>query len=451
MTRRHILRSLIIISISIFFHHSSFSQTLSENNKNEISELARAFFSSIEIYSGPRARIDGDSYNRIFEFFNKNSNKIHAYDLFKENVLVGSDKNITGYLQDIESDYNNEIDVQFKDIKLVPCVIKSRGENYVAVRVKKILVYKGVTKEAEETVFFNIGNSDEHFKVNEVVFSNIFNESNCLDNVISDQNKIDLKQLKFSQQLKQADLTFHNKNYTAAKYLYTTLLEENKEKDYLNRQIATCNTFITMETYLEKANYLFINNKYEDAKEFYEIILKDYSTGNSFVLQRIDSCKIKIRETKYKKMIELGDYYYNKGLYANASEYYRNSLEFIENDKYGLSQIEKCRRGDPRYARNEIDRAIVLAETSKKNWGIAFRIMFEYQTSGLLKAQNYYFMVMVLDGKDKYVREEMDFKHRDFQNYLNIYAAKLRKESSKENYEKGLDFLNYNLNKRYQK
>src|SRR5690606_25323877 len=156
-------------------------------------------------------------------------------------------------------------------------------------------------------------------------------------------------------------------------------------------------------------------------------------------------------KSSYAAMIKNADYFYQGNLYNKALEYYQSALEFMPGDAYALAQVQLCQNRGLETAREEIRRAIRLAEAGPQNYGKAFKIFYTYEESGLLTAENYYFMAMMLDGRERSVRNEMGFSNRDFRRFMYIYCPKLRKASEREKYEKGLDLLNYILSEKYQK
>ncbi len=433
--------TLLLICLSIF---SSLYGQSSSNQKNnvEIIESARAFYSAIELYSGKKGKEDKNLYGQILKYKDGDDAVFHANDLFGTRPRDQNFDNWMTYLDNIDNDYDNDIEVDYSNIQLLNCFETRYGFNCAIVSVQKSLKYKDNYKTETEFILINLNNN----KISEVVFPDFYTTKGGTCNSPEDEHPIE----KQREAKREADTYFEQKNYAKAKELYISIKNLYNDETVLS-QIAECTKFLSLENYLKDADAAFTYEKYETAKSLYLKILDEFPLSEKLTLNnKIAQCNQKIKEQVYKRNIEYGDYYFQKGIYNQAIYFYQLALHDKPGDQYATTKYNEAKKADPRLALQAIKKAISLAEANDKNWGISFKIMWEYEQSGLLNAENYYFMTMVLDEKNKYVRKEMGFKGRDFKNYLNIYAAKLRTASNRENYELGLNFLNYNLAKRHQ-
>lgn len=433
---------LFLFAICLSHLPSSYSQSNNQKSDAEILASARAFYSAIELYSGKKGKEDKNLYGLILKYKDGDDAVFHANDLFGTRPRNQNFDNWMSYLDNISDDYENDIDVTYNNIQLLACFETRYGFNCAIVSVQKSLTYKENHKTELEFIFINLSN----LKISEVVFPDYYaakgGRCSSPDELHSKKKQIEIK--------RQADFYFDQKKYFKAKELYTSLKEEFNDIAAISR-INECNQFLSFENYLKEADNAFANKKFDAAKSLYLKIFEEFPQIDKLLIaEKIKQCDQEISEQIYRRNIEYGDYYFQKGIYNQARYFYQLALQSKPGDIYATNKYKEAKKDDPGIALQAIKRAISLAEADRKNWGIAFRIMWEYEQSGLLNAENYYFMVMLLDGRDKYVKKEMGFKFRDFQNYLNIYAVKLGDISTKEGFEKGIKFLNYNLNKRYQ-
>src|SRR5690606_20095288 len=92
---------------------------LSEKEELVVMEQARALCASIEAYSGAKgSREQSKRYTEILDFFNREANKVHANDLFVTNQYGSAERNIIGYLAEIDADYQNAIDVSYSGFEV---------------------------------------------------------------------------------------------------------------------------------------------------------------------------------------------------------------------------------------------------------------------------------------------------------------------------------------------
>ncbi len=423
--------------------------------KKQIIEQIKAFCSAIELYSNAGEKPFEPYYSEIYNYYNSKSNNPHIDDL-AFNDLLNDDANDSwsAYLGKINREYKNNIETEFSKIELLDCYNIVDDRTFYYAKTQKSLKYNGKKISVEEAIGFWI-EPDNTVKIGEVVTVAYCENKGIKCTFRATSNTTDDKKNQVTDLLNLANNYFNQKNYLLAKKKYEKLKEIDKQNNFYNEQITKCDKFLNAELYENLGDSLYNVAKYEDAiLAYYTITKYNLASSSERVQQKLKNCDDKINELNYSNNINYGDYYLRLRMNKQAADYFKEALKYKKNDAVALAKLEECKRIDPNYARLEIKKAESLAATSRKNWGLAFKTFFTYESSGLLTTENYYNMVMMLDERNRKVRKEMKFRFRDFQKYLNIYIVKLRKSAANEsNYimkQKVDDLLINVINKRYQ-
>lgn len=433
------MRYPILITFLILAQNAAQCQSLTKDQKEQIELSVNSFTSALSLFANCKGEDVVDKGLEILTHLDERLQDSCANDLFGSQIDDNSENTYWGnYLRYIEKIFHNEITMDFNNVKIINCIESGNSESFAIVSFDKYLKFKDESKTVSGLIFINLSN----YKIRNIVFPYSY-KGNCN---FSGKNDITLNVIRA-----KAEKLFAEGNFVSAKNQFEILHRENMSNQEISERIKECEKFISINSYMQRADSLYSVEAFEVAIYYYKKILTEFTDVDvKLINSKIDLCTAGLNNYYYKQHIRSADIFFQRGIFNKASEFYNLALIYKPNDIYATTQLQKSKRGDPEIARNEIRKAISLAEISNKNWGVAFKIMLQYEPSGLLNAENYYFMVMMLDGRDKRVKSEMNFKFKDFQNYLNIYALKLRTASKRENYQKGLDFLNYYLNKRYQ-
>lgn len=433
----------IFLFICLTYFPSLYSQSYNKKDDTEILESARAFYSAIELYSGKNGKEDKNLYGQILKYKDGDDAVFHANDLFGTRPRGQNFDNWMTYLDNIDNDYENNIEVSYSDVQLLNCFETRNGFNCAIVSVKKSLKYKDNYKTETEFILINLNSK----KISEVVFPDFYTEKGGTCNSPVESNRKE-KQIETRR---EADRYFEQKNYSKAKELYTSIKEDFSDAT-VNSKIDECNKFLSLENYLKEADNAFTNKKYDAAKSLYLKILNEFPQADKLPLnEKIKQCNQEINEQIYRRNIEYGDYYFQKGIYNQARSYYQLALQVKAGDQYATNRYNEAKKDDPNLALQEIRKAVDLAESGKKNYGKAFKIMSEYEQSNLLTTENYYFLTVMMFKRFESVRDEMNYSKKDCDNYLNIYVKKLKEKNSRNPYPEATFLIEEVINKRYQK
>ena len=190
---------------------------------------------------------------------------------------------------------------------------------------------------------------------------------------------------------------------------------------------------------IKQADALFDNGRYELAINQYQSISLKFpaeskrdNVGNKITLCR-SAIETRDNSLLYTKMMNYANYYYNKGIFNRAGEFYESAIRYKPNDSYALAGINRCRNaGAPQQVISIIRNAEQLETTGPNNYGRAFRALSDVEPSGMLNAADYYFLIENLYQKNPIMMREMGYTEEDCENYLNIYRYKLRIAGERE-------------------
>ena len=107
-------------------------------------------------------------------------------------------------------------------------------------------------------------------------------------------------------------------------------------------------TAVNYQQAIQKADQLFKDGNFMDAKAYYQIALK-YKSDDEYSSKQISTIIKKMREQmlveeEYYEIIDLADIFYDEKAYDKAKAEYRKALKIIPSDEYALDRIETIER-----------------------------------------------------------------------------------------------------------
>jgi tetratricopeptide (TPR) repeat protein len=367
---------------------------------DKITEHVKAYNALIKQYSGPDGKDDTALFGQLLELKDgKDLQQDVANDLFDQSEK----KNIPfeGYFDNLDSIYQHKLIVEYdyNDLQILNCKqIKQTDTgviNFAYVKFTKILQFNGQTKRLTEIAAVNLNN----YKI-PIFFlpdDSVNNKGMCYDEIKKLANTngpasepVNTLNGKFKNELKQADLLYKEGQFEHAENLYETIVIKfpvESKKNNIENKINICKT--------------------------------ELSKINS------DRC--------YSRLMVSADYYYNRGIFNKATDFYKNALQYKPDDTRALSGLKKCAdNSDLHFVKDEINTAHQLTAENQENYGKAFKILVDVEPSGQLSTADYYFLIENLYQKNPVVLTEMNYSDEDAENYLNIYRYKLRMAGERE-------------------
>jgi tetratricopeptide (TPR) repeat protein len=423
---------------------------LTKDQVIEVKKSINAFTSAIEMYSSCKKDEVAERYIQVIELVDSlQATNFMCNDLFAFGINPDTTENYDNwgtYLDKIQFDFQNNIDVDFANVSVINCVDDNKGKFYTCATIDKTLIYNNEKYTCTIYLWVNLNNGGA---IKEAVSARYFKKTDTICHIGVDNSDV-LNQANLLRT--KADDYFQNKkDYIAAKKSYAAILNILPENSTIKNKIEECDKLITYETLLKNAEQKFANKKYSNAKEIYIELLTDEKSDKNLIRKRIMLCERGIIEKNYNEQINVADYYFHVANFEKAREYYKKALNYKQDDAYALSQIEKAEVGDKTFVKSEIEKAVKLAESGKRHYAEAFKIMTKYELSGLLTTDNYAFLTLMMLSKNKDIRNELHYTNKMFNNFFNIYVKKLSDKNKIHPTSQSSFLLDEVVNKRYQK
>lgn len=345
-------------------------------------------------------------YTSSYDFVN---NK-HVCDLFRGESNLSLDE----YITCLEENYNYGIRVDYKLLEISDCMETVGGRSRGYVKFNKKLSYGGDEKNYEEIVAIEANNGE--YKVVEVFFPADYNKNGACNMNAPPSMSDNL----FNYYYDQGDAAYSRGDYIKAKEMYERALSYRQDSK-VNSRISECNKLIDLTTLKAKAESYIRSEDYGYAKELWQKILNRYTTESNLAKSKMDECDRLQREKQYKQYIREADALFNSYFFQQASGAYQQALNIKPGDSYAQQKMYECKMKDASYIKGRINEAIRIAENNNK-LKEAFEILYSVEPSGQLSGQNYYFMAMMMDGREQRVDRYMDFTPNQCDHLAVVYC-----------------------------
>lgn len=355
-------------------------------------------------------------YTSSYDFVN---NK-HVNDLFRGESNLSLDE----YITCLEENYNYGVRVDYKLLEISDCMETVGGKSRGYVKFNKKMSYGGEEKSYEEIVAIEVNGGE--YKVVEVFFPADYNKNGAC-NMNSPPSMADNL---FNNYEQNGDAAFSKGDYIKAKEMYERALSYRQDSR-VNSRISECNKLIDLAALKAKAESYMRSQDYSYAKDMWQKVLNRFPNESSLAKSKIDECDRLQKEKQYKQYIREADALFNSYFFQQASGAYQQALYIKPGDNYAQQRMYECKMKDASYIRSRINEAIRLAENNNK-LKEAFEILYLVEPSGQLGAQNYYFMAMMMDGREQRVDKYMDFTVNQCDHLAVVYCKQaMRMGSSK--------------------
>ncbi len=419
--------SFLIISLS--FIGVTLSQSLSDTEFEKIETSVTIYTKLLETLSRCKGNNSLNLENDVLKRNDgKNLKNLIYNDLFENESEEGYMEyiQIGKYLNDLEFKFKYNIEVEFSNMSIIDC--KTINENYffAIVAIDKELSYQGKKNKCPLLIFVNL----KDYSITQIVKPDFFikEKKQCWEQVPELNINDEVRQFRI-----EADKYFAQKDFLHAHNLYKLIVQKTPNDLTASKKSEECSKLITLQNLLVEADKNYREEKYETALSLYTRILNSQLKADKQNIEnKIQLCGAKINEQQYIYYIGKGDGHLRVVNFEEARKNYYEALKYKPNDNYALKKIEQSKLNDKTYAKNEINKAIKLAEAGKRNFGEAFKIICEYEGSGLLTIENYYFLTLMMNNRNDNVKNYMNLNNRGCDYYLRVFSDKLRSKANIE-------------------
>lgn len=422
------LRKIILLCCLFLVCYSA-----NANDDVRLKALINDYFSLIQSYSYIVAGKTPVHYKtEIFQLFDETaiSGYDYASDLFNNDDQNGLSLNL--YLTHIEKRYENKIAVQFDNAHYFNCTAHIEGKKFAFISVEKTLEYIGdkhIETSRKKTVKLLIGVdvTSNIYKINMVTFleSYISPDPSCRIDI-----KQDRRDVFFAENISVADAMLKKGSYVTALNFYEKALKLRPGDKSTIRKIEQCNAYVTYDNFKAEVETAITQKRYSLARAALKKIENKFPDKQDYVDRKYKECLSGEKKQEYLQYRKAGDEYYKKGFNESAKKMYEFALKYYPADNYCLGMLKKCRYASPEKIRKEISKAVYLAE-EKRELVEAFKILSYYEGSGYLNGQNYYFMAMMMAGRDKKVHKYMGYTKKQCDDLAMEYCVKAIKKGDK--------------------
>jgi tetratricopeptide (TPR) repeat protein len=422
--RKSKLKFISSTVICIFFYLYSlvdlYALDLSKPEKEEIYTVASSYAALITRYSYIKNQENPDELvsqiEKLFIGSTEFQSLSHACDLFSnEGILSCAD-----YLNCIEDKYNHKIAVDFGKPYLISCTENIAGRFTAYISMEKSLKY-GDYKPKTVEIIIAIAVSNENAKIISIFFPKEYTKlGNCTMN-----GKESIEESIYVQYISSAEKFYKSGDFINAKTMYeNAFLYHNDSK--ISDKIEFCSNQINLQSYWTEVNKNMDNSNFNRAMLILEKIEKLYPLEIEKIKLKKKECLIGIENQDFNKYQQLGDEFVQKQYFEQAIEAYNNCLKIKPQDSAIKKKINDAILSDSGAIDKAIKNAIYLAE-SKGKLAECFKIFYSLEISKKLKGENYYFMAMMMDGRDDHVDKFMGFSKNMCDHLAVIYCKEAMK------------------------
>lgn len=363
--------------------------------------------------------------------------------LFDSNFEIETD--LATYVLDFENQRpHTSVEINRDDIKAIniDCPITVNSESgevsqFVLVSFRKKITYRDNTKELDFIAGVHITKPKK--KIDFFLFKNVVQEKYPKAECLSKEERKESAEKEvqnFSKELyKKAQIEFKKKRYVKAKKLFEQSKKYNIKSPEFNLDIES--KIIKSNQAIENNIKDVINNlideqKYELALQALENINDDNLKATFWHKESKKKCKNKIEQKTDEKRLKKANLLFRQDNFKRALKEYQSLLKSNYLDKnYIENQINKCEEADPNFIQKKLNIADKEGLKSKKNWLKTFKTYYKYEHTGLLRADQYFFMmIMMLDKKYSRVGKPMGFTRKK----MNLLSMKYFYEAKNRGY-----------------
>ena len=411
------MKEYIFIITLLLFCQSSFSF-----DRDEVDELVNNYQASLEKYY--KNATDNDSKYEVSLSFKDAYESLHESDI---NLVDNNYTTVLTYLQNLADHYHSKAIVHIYNTYIFDCLYYSKtySQGAAVVTFEKEVVFGN---KRVSTKYLLLISTNGKYKIIAAYLKTLHPENLPSCSMPKEEKNAleELKKFEASYMKKAGELQVIG-DYIGAKRLYNEVLKLNPQNTVAKDRISDCNTFITSENLTAEIDKLITDNEYSLALiRLRNLRDSAYPYDAEWFLTQYSHCELALSKQRALETIANADYYYAKKMYKAAKTIYNRALKYNYKKKYVLAQINLCIKGDPSYIKGRIQEAYYNALASKKNYLTTFKIYQEYEKSGYLKGENYYFMCIVMLG-DKRVKKGMGYSNSLTQKLAKKYFYKAKR------------------------
>jgi hypothetical protein len=332
---------LISIGAILFFARPYLSYAKKDYfNENAVQTLAIKYVKLLSEYSNCHcSNLDVNwmaKEDSIINLF-RNNYGIPAYDMVNSSdLLYFEDANsILEYLEAINQNYNNKIDMSFSNIYVSDSLFDNR---YAIATAQKRIIFENIPQKVELIIIL-VDVSDSAYSLYAVYL-----QSDKEIQKLSRRNwKLpdDYTQINYAHYKYLANEALKKEYYFFALQYCNKAIEFNSNDSELYKIISLCKSKINPIQLVNEANKHADANEIEMAKQTLSKYNNEYS---SFAIHHpeLESINTKINMRKYDDYIFLAESRFKNGSYNRALKYFKKALEYIPTASYAKAMINKC-------------------------------------------------------------------------------------------------------------
>lgn len=386
---------------------------------NEIDALIGSYFSNIEKFANEE---DYDAYEVLIKSEGKNilfkdisidhDSGINHYEL--------DDKlNVENYLVVIDENMNSfSIGFQLKSIE--NCSFQKNGQQYAIAKIEQTIKFQEQNLQKINTYDVAVDITQKlHYRIDFVKRTGTFSYpiNNC------GNSKNNSNEILIDNSLKAAAKLRREEKPVEALNLYQSIVETDPKNVLAKIEVKKITLTISQKEILESIQKLINEGQYQKATKLIEIYTSENPENSSWSAEKKQEINNLISRKDYQNRLKVADKNFNKGLYQIAKKQYQSlKTHKMSDQNYLNNQIEECNSADPDYVKNLLQQAYNAAVKSEDNRPMTFKTYYKYYQSGLLKADQYHFMcLMLLKDKPRFFENELGITSED--------AVRIKKES----------------------
>lgn len=363
----------------------------------------------------------------------------HTYDISNEKDKVIAPT----YFKDVSKIEKDvfKVTIDKKEMKFYDnCIYFDRvsDRRYVFVELSKIIERERGRKN-KVTQLLKIDVTSREYKIQDVLDLTRDNRSKYLNSCNINEEEIK-KQEKIKKQTEalyeKVTEDYSNKNYTNTLITIDKILAINSNHTKAKEALDAVKKLITLESIENHYLSLLQNSDYDSCKKFLKIALKNSLINNSTYESFSRVIQKKITQKKQDFNFSQAEYFYENDMHKKALSIYLNLLNEGYKNQLLNSRIKTCKEADPKYVQNQLNIADKMGLKSKKNWLKSFKTYYKYEYSGLLRADQYFFMmIMMLDKKYSRVGKPMGFSRQQMETLAKKYFYEAKDRGYNVSYE----------------
>lgn len=425
-----------IIFLSVFILTSSFRGSINSRiDDAKIDELVTDYISKIESASNTKSIRWYASIDNVFSNPNVST---HTYDISdkKDKVLASA------YFLDASKTEKETFMVEIlkEEIKQYDDCIhfdESANQRFVFVELPKIIIKRRGKQKVAQLLKIDV--TSNNYKIDEVL-----NLTKDIKHKYLTVCEIDKEAIKKQEEIrKKAEVLYQkviedygNKNYAKALLTVDGILKLNHNHSKAKDALDALKKLITVEKIENHLLLLLKDSDYDNSKKFIKIAFNNAVISEKNYKKYTDQISNEITKKKQEFNFSKAEYFYEDNMHQKALLIYQELLKQGYTNPLLNSRIVKCKEADPKYVQNQLNIADKMGLKSKKNWLNTFKTYYKYEYSGLLRADQYFFMmIMMLDKKHSRVGKPMGFSRGQMETLAKKYFYEAKNRGYNVSYE----------------